>query len=726
MRYFQVFNQAFKYFIRQPMLVVTFVAVAFIPILYSGFLIKGAWDPYGQLSGLPVAIVNMDEGASFQGETLNAGQDFVDELRGNNSFHWQFVNEEEAEVGMRGNRYYAAITIPANFSREVASLANDNPVQAEIIFESNSYYNFVAGQISENATKELKEKLSHNLTEAYSRSIYSQFETLSSGLSSAGDGAKKLNEGAASLNDGIVKVAGGISDLANGTAQLNAKVGLLREGSSKVHAGASQLNAGMTEWSAGARQLFDAGKKLQQGAEQAAQGSTGLYNGIKSSKEGADRLTAALKDASSGTKKLGSGLENSISSLSELADGSSRLAAGLQKVIDDHPEWAADTQLSNLLAASQDVSKGTRALLSGQNELLSGSKAVVTGQQQALAGSQAISDAQTRLLQGATDLQGGQKRLFDGLRTYNANFSKIVNGSDKLAQGAGQVGSGAEQLKTGMSQLTNGIGKVADGAAQLKTGSAPLATGAAELAEGARQLDVKLNEAAEKTSTIQANDKMIQMLAQPVTIKSNNERKVSLYGNGIAPYFISMALFAGALVFTTIISGRTTVVEDASGVPLFIAKTLTFGLISIAQSLILVTILVFILGLEVQNVPLFYLYTALVGLTFMLIVQAIVTWLDLPGRFVVLLIMIFQLASSAGTFPLELLPGWAKAMNPWLPMTYSIRGFRDVISSGDYDNLRIQCAYLALYLIVFLTLTFVYFMIKKKKTTDEQLMPVKL
>jgi putative membrane protein len=59
-------------------------------------------------------------------------------------------------------------------------------------------------------------------------------------------------------------------------------------------------------------------------------------------------------------------------------------------------------------------------------------------------------------------------------------------------------------------------------------------------------------------------------------------------------------------------------------------------------------------------------------------------------------------------------------------MTYSIRGFRDVISSGDYDNLRIQCAYLALYLVVFLSLTFVYFMIKKKNTTDEQLMPVKL
>jgi len=200
-----------------------------------------------------------------------------------------------------------------------------------------------------------------------------------------------------------------------------------------------------------------------------------------------------------------------------------------------------------------------------------------------------------------------------------------------------------------------------------------------------------------------------------------------LYGNGIAPYFISMALFAGALVFTTIISARTTVVDNARGFPLFISKTITFGLISLAQSLIAVTVLVYVLGLKVQSIPLFYAYTVIVGFTFMFIVQAMVTWLDLPGRFVVLLLMIFQLASSAGTFPLELLPGWAKAMNPWLPMTYSIRGFRDVINSGDYDEMWNQASYLAIYMIVFLLLTFLYFTIRKKekKQSDEQLLPVK-
>ncbi|WP_182301259.1 YhgE/Pip domain-containing protein [Cohnella cholangitidis] len=632
MRPFQVFKQAFGHFIQQPMLMVTFVAVAFIPILYSGFLIKGTWDPYGQLSNLPVAIVNLDQGGTFEGKTMTVGQDFVDELKENHSFDWHFISEHEAFVGMKGNQYYAAITIPARFSEEVASLSSDNPRQAEIIFESNSYYNFVAGQISENATKELKEKLSHNLTEAYSRSIYSQFETLSSGLGDASEGAAQLNTGAVQVRDGITKASGSLAELASGGAQLNSKIGLLVDGASRVRDGASKVASGAADLTAGARKLSDAGLKLREGATQAEQAPSALRSGIQASKDGADELTASLQSAASGANQLETGLESSIASIEQLAAGSSQLSSGLKKLMDDNAELASNAQLKQLLTASQELSSGTKALLSGQKKLASGSRSVAAGQQKLLAGSQTLSAGQNRLLQGVTDLVSGQKQLSDGLKQFNASFAQLVSGSGQLAQGASQVSDGAGQLHSGLSRLGGGIGKVADGASRLNSGVAPLVDGSVKLAEGSLELSSKLNEAAQKTSAIQANDRMIEMLAQPVTIRTNDERRVMLYGNGIAPYFISMALFAGALVFTTIISARTTVVDNAKGFPLFISKTLTFGLISLAQSLIAVTVLVYVLGLKVQSIPLFYAYTVIVGFTFMFIVQAMVTWLDLPGR----------------------------------------------------------------------------------------------
>ncbi|RKP58056.1 YhgE/Pip domain-containing protein [Cohnella endophytica] len=726
MKSLRIFKQSFANFIRRPMMVLSFVAVAFVPILYCGFLIRGTWNPYGQLNELPVAIVNLDKGTISQGKTMNVGQDFIQELKNNASFDWNFVSESEAEQGMKGNHYYASITIPPNFSEKVASLSSDRPQQAEMEFESNSYYNFVAGQISENATKELRERLSHNLTEAYSRSIYAQFESLSGGLSAASEGATQLHTGAIRLDDGLKQLAMNMSVLAAGTGQLNSKTGSLVNGADKLSDGASQLGSGASELAAGARKLSDAGNKLEIGASTAERGAAALKKGIESAKDGADRMTSGIQSAATGSKQLKEGLSASISGIEALTDGSGKVAKGLQQAMDANKELADNPQLKELLAASQAVSTSANDLLAAQKKLLAGSQGLDAGQQNLMDGSRNLSGAHAQLLQGATELQAGQKQLSDGIKTYNANFSSLVTGSDKLAQGGKQVNSGAKQLSGGLRQMADGIASASSGAAKLDSGAKQLSEGAVQLANGSGELDDKLGEAASSTSKLQANDEMIKMLAQPVAIKTIDERKVTIYGFGIAPYFISMALFAGALVFTTIVSARQSLVEGAGGFPLFFTKMLTFGLLSLAQSLIVVIILVYALGVKVQSVPLFFIYTAIVGLTFMFVVQAIVTWLDLPGRFVVLLLMIFQLTSSAGTFPLELLPGWAKAMNPLFPMTYSIRGFRDVISSGDFGHMWLQAARLGAYLIVFLLLTLVYFLSKGKKTDEEQLMPVKV
>ncbi|BBH21998.1 phage infection protein [Paenibacillus baekrokdamisoli] len=723
---FHVFARDFRYFIKQPMLIVTFIAVAFIPILYSGFLIKGAWDPYGKLKELPVAVVNLDQGANFQGKYMTVGNEFVDELKKNRSFDWRFVSDQEARQGMKKNHYYATITIPAGFSADAASLTSNNPKQAEIIYESNSYYNFVAGQISENATKELRNKLSKNLTEAYSRSIFSQFETISSGFQTAAEGAVKLNEGASQLNAGMTKLKTSTAQLASGADKLGSGAQQLQTGAVKLRNGASQVSTGAADLASGAGQLAAAGTKLQQGAAKTVEGSSAFISGIKASKVGADQLTAGIESSASGSKQLAAGLSASADASKELSDGSEQVAASLKQLMSANSDLAGNADLQKILAASETVAHGAKALHTGQNQLLSGSQTLDQGQQKLLSGSKQLSSVQQQLLQGAISLQEGQQQLNSGLKQFNSKFTSLVSGSSKLQQGAGALGQGADQLVSGLGTLVDGISKVASGAKQLDSGAAQLSVGAVKLVDGSSELATKLKEAAKKTSDIKADDKMIQMLAQPVAIKANDDRKVTLYANGIAPYFLSMSLFAGGLIFTTMFSARSTTVEGATGIGLFISKMLIFGIMSLIQSLIVSTAIVFILGLKVQSIPLFYLYTTLVGFTFMFVIQAFVTWLDQPGRFVVLLLMIFQLASSAGTFPLELLPNWAKAMNPWLPMTYSIRGYRDVISSGDYTNMWHQLTYLVIYIVIFVILTFTYFLIRRKGTTDEQLMPVKI
>jgi putative membrane protein len=726
MKPFHVFFRDFRFFIKQPMLIITFIAVAFIPSLYSGFLIKGTWDPYGQLQDLPIAVVNLDRGADFQGEMRVVGNEFVQTLKKDQTFAWQFVNDQDAKQGMENNRYYATITIPPEFSKDAASLAGDHPKQAEIIYESNSYYNFVAGQISESATKELRNKLSKSLSEAYSRSLFSQFETISTGFSTASVGASQLHNGTSDLRIGLTKVNKNLIQLAKGADKLSDGVTPLQSGVTKLRNGISQVKKGASDLSNGANQLATAAGLLQQGAEKTVDGSSRLKNGIQSSKSGADKLVMGLESTNSGAKQLEGGLTAAVSASRDLSDGSARVAAGLEQVMKANPTLSADPEMQKLLAASKAVSNGANQLATGQKQLLAGSQVLSQGQQQLLEGSRELSQGQGKLLNGVTELHAGQVHLSEGLKQYNSKYAQFASGVSKLDQGTVQLSLGAEQLESGIDQLGSGIRKVASGANQLEAGTSQLNSGATKLEDGSGQLEKKLTDAANETSAIKANDQMIEMLTEPVTIKANDDRKVKLYANGIAPYFLSIALFAGSLVFTTIFSARNSTGEVTSFIQLFISKILTFGLVSLAQTLLVSTIIVFGLGLKVQSIPVFYLFTMLVGLTFMFVIQAFVTWLDQPGRFLVLVLMILQLSSSAGTFPLELLPNWAQVWNPLLPMTYSILGYREVISSGDFRDLLVQAAHLALYNVIFIPLTFAYFWRNKKGTSEEQLMPMKI
>ncbi|MDR6554429.1 YhgE/Pip domain-containing protein [Paenibacillus qinlingensis] len=723
---FQVFAGEFRRFIKNPMMIITFIAVALVPILYSGFLLKGTWDPYGQLEKLPIAVVNMDQGADFEGESRNVGNEFIDELKKNSSFAWGFMSAEEAALGMRNNHYYATITVPPSFSTDAASITSSTPKQAEIIFESNSYYNFVAGQIGESATKELKNKLSHTLTEAYSTSILSEFETISNGLSEAGKGASDLQAGAQTLSDGIHQVKSNLVILADGTKQLDDSAGLLQKGAASLSSGASEVSKGAASLASGANQLQDAGAQLEQGAQKAAAGTSSLVTGLQASQTGAEQLASGLAASAKGSTQVVDGLTSAVSASNKLEDGSAQVATGLEAFVAAHPDLASNATMTKLIAASKEVAEGNKKLHDAESKLLTGSQSVASGTEKLVTGAEKLRDSQKQLVAGATQLQTGGQQLADGLHAFNANLPQLAAGATKLQSGAAQVSTGAGDLASGMTQMTAGIHKVASGAAQLNEGATALDTGAAKLVDGSGQLASKLNDAAAQTAAVKADDNTIKMLAEPVKITANDDRKVSIYANGIAPYFISMALFAGSLVFTTIYAARSTFTTGAHGFRLLVSKLLTFSLMSIFQALIATTVLTYVLDLKVQSIPLFYVFTFVVGLTFMLIIQMLVTWLDQPGRFVVLLLMILQLASSAGTYPLELLPDWAQALHPWLPMTYAIQGFRYVISSGQYAEMWHQVGYLSIYLVAALILTSVYFLTRKKQDShdEEQLMPV--
>lgn len=694
---------------KKPKVFIPIIVVMFIPVLYSGMFLAAFWDPYGKMDEIPVAVVNQDTGAEYEGKSLQVGKDLVEELRKSNDFAWKFVSREEAEKGMASNEYYMTIVIPDNFSAQATTLMDENPQPAELIYEPNEGYNFLAAQIGGTAVKEIKSKVSAKVTEAYTETLFDQVEKISGGLGDAGSGASTLNEGAVKLDEGTQKLKDNLAKLVDGTSKLQNGITPLQQGASSLSKGAGDLQTGASTLASGLSQLTAAEQQLESGAVKAHQGGVQLQTGLEASLEGAGKLKAGLTSSEQGSAKLVAGLEASVAGSTKVTEGAKGVAQGLEQLAKASPELAENPAVQQLIAASKAVAQGSEQVQQGQVQLLQGSKDLHGAQQQLLQGSEQLEQGQQQLVQGASQLTAGQEQLADGLKLFGSKLSEAATGGSQLAQGAGKLSDGAKQIEGGMGQLSGGVTTLANGSKQLDEGAGELKNGMDQLTEGSGELATKLNEAAEQTSGVKKTDELVSMYAEPIEVSEQKLSEVPNYGTGFAPYFLSLGLFVGALISTLVVPLRGSSVEDATGWNRFVSRAMAFTGMSLLQSLLASVLVLYGLGLEVKSVPLFYLFTFVTSLCFMYIIQALVTWLENPGRFLAILMLIFQLTTSAGTFPLELIPEWMKAFNPILPMTYSVSGYKAIISTGDFGHAWSQFGVLAGFGIVFLALTLLYF-----------------
>ena len=149
-------------------------AIILIPSIYTTIFLGSMWDPYGKVDHLPVAIVNNDEAAEYNGKTLNIGEELVDSLKENNSLKFTFTNQESADEGLENGTYYMVISIPANFSQNATTLLSDNPEKMVLDYKTNPGASYIASKLSESALISIQNSISETVTKTYSEVIFEQ------------------------------------------------------------------------------------------------------------------------------------------------------------------------------------------------------------------------------------------------------------------------------------------------------------------------------------------------------------------------------------------------------------------------------------------------------------------------------------------------------------------------------------------------------------------------
>ncbi|NNU89625.1 YhgE/Pip domain-containing protein [Anoxybacillus sp. CHMUD] len=635
------------------------IAVLFIPLLYSGMFLWAFWDPYDHLDDLPVAVVNNDKGATFEGEELHIGDDLVDKLKEKKQFDWHFVSQSEGEKGLKEQRYYMLIEIPEDFSKNATTLQDDHPKKLQLIYKPNEGFNFLSAQIGGTAVERIKTEVAKTLTETYAENMFENVKTLADGLTKASDGANKLHDGLVEAKDGT-----------------------------------NRLYDGMTR-------IVDGQKQLLEGTKQAEEGTSELVSGARDLLEGMKALDARMPLLLQGSEQLSGGTEQLVTSLAEWQQGATQVQTGATQVTSGLEQLVS--QLNTLVAqASDPVQKAVYEQLKQHVEQLSlGSKQVETGVVQLNDGAKALQVGATSLSEGAKQLHEGHVALDSGVNELLAGQQQLVGGMNQLQDGAHRLADGAQQLANGMNELTNGTETLQAGMNQLVDGSGELAD--------------KLKEGAEKASNVKANEDVYNMFAEPVKVKDKKINEVPNYGTGFTPYFLSLGLFVGALLLSIVFPLREPAGVPRSPFQWFFAK---FGVligVGVLQALLADSVLLFGLDLQVKSVPLFLLFSVVTSITFLSVIQFLVTVFGDPGRFIGIVILILQLTTSAGTFPLELIPRALQHFNAWLPMTYSVFGFKAVISSGDFAFMWENVGKLLMFIVVMMAGTMTYFTIQHRR-----------
>lgn len=725
----KLFTQELLAIFRNKKLLIPIIAVLFIPVLYSGMFLWAFWDPYEHLSDLPVAVANSDAGSTIDGKKLELGNDLVDKLKENQDFGFEFVSEEEGEKGLEQQKYYMLIKIPKDFSENATTLMDEHPEKLELVYMPNESFNFLSAQIGGTAAEKIKASVSEKVSETYAETMFDNIGELADGLGQASDGAADLNDGAVKLKDGSQKLYDNLSvlasksiefnqgmnsadsgakELANGAGKLAGGLGQLEEGETKLENASGQLLTGQKDLQAGASEvkagLEQANSKIPaliEGTKQIEQGSESLGQNLTAWKSGADNAAGGAAQLHAGIQELQKQMEAMAPLLSAYPDKQKELAAALAKL------EAGSAGLEN---GTAQLSDSAGKLAAGSGELSAGLNKVIAGQGELQQGISKLAAGSGQVEGGAAKLAAGQEEFHSGLQQFGDKLSEAKAGSVELANGSSKLVGGMDQLAAGAGAMTDGADKLASGAGELSEGNSKVAAGTSELAE-------KLKDGAEEAK-VNPNQETYNMLAAPVKLANESFSSVPNYGTGFAPYFLSLGLFVGALLLSIVFPLREPAGVPSSGASWFFSKFSILAGIGILQALAADAILLMGLGLDVQSVPLFVVFSIITSLTFIALIQFLVTLLGDPGRFVAIVILILQLTTSAGTFPLELIPGFLQKFNAYLPMTYSVQGFKAVISSGDFSFMWQNAGILAGFILFLAAGTAIYFhwMFKRKFT----------
>lgn len=645
------------------------IAIVILPSLYAWLNIYSNWDPYGNTGGISIAVASLDEDYTTpEGETVNKGRDVLDDLRESTSINWVVVDtQDEAVEGVRAGDYYAAVVIGEDFTYNMYNMLTQWTGKPTITYYENDKKNAVATKITDTAASNLKQSITENYLEVLIGNIFREASDLSQALTaddpvgSAQGLLTQANTLLLSLNQTLQAYAnagaGGGMDSA-----LSQEVSDLVSSMNSHTPSTGDLTATVSQIS---REIYAALQKADSALQQTYQALETAVNG--GNNEAA--LAAADRALSAAAQELGKAGQ-AVSDWGHRFDGQTGSAAqAAQK---------AAQELSERLFGLQAQLNSLPGLVESKDDALAAVKSCVDAVD-ALTNrvGDLLTPSQSDLAQDIKDVAGQAEGMLDGLKGTAADVRTL------LSQAQGLQGSLDSVLADGQAAISDASAKLTELIENL------------DLSGTQTQLSTLVDILGGDPAVYgQYFSELVQTSVEPVYPIAN-------YGSAMAPFYSVLAIWVGGVILVALmkVHAKPDGLLDPKPWHLYFGRYLTFLLFNELQAAVIVTGDLFILGVQCENIGMFYLTGALTSFVFSLLIYSLAISFGDVGKAVVVVVMVLQIAGSSGTFPIELLPQVYRKIYHFFPFPYAIDAVRECLC-GMYGNTwLVQIGYLMLFAV---------------------------
>lgn len=661
----EIFKNDIREIFRKTRTWIVIIGLILLPSMYAWPNILSAWDPYGHTNNIKVAVVTEDNGAEVSGQKVNLGENLVEGLKNNKNLDWQFVkNKQEAEDGVKIGDYYASIVIPKNFSEDLTSVSRGVPKKATIEYTVNEKINAISPKITNSGASAIANNISKSFVEIANGVIFEKLHEAGIKFEQNLPSIEKMKEEIFKLNDNFSNYENVVSELIGKTEQ-----------------GQKILNT------------------IQQTLPDIDRFAT---NSIML----ADKADITINNIQSFNEKLLPLISNHLKVVEDVSGEANSLAEKIQSKPDNVEETKEKLKLLNTrLEAGEERLRVVKNIfeylneLSGENILQNQLNKINTLENDLTKVKEVNNKIYTNI-DNYDEIADDIKKDFvvrtKRINEISTNIDNRLN--DDIAPLVAKVLTKADININEISKLIIGAqnelpeveAKILSTEVKIQRAHAKLITIQKELPEAKEKIK-KLTEEIKKAEAGTNTNMLFNLLkvdykqqaeffANPVQLSENKLYHIKNYGSAMTPFYTVLSIWVGALLMSSLL---TTKVEDEEGkykpCEKYFGRWILFLVISLFQTLVITLGDMYILGTQAVSPYRFVFYGLLISALFSSIIYTIVHLLGNVGKAICIILLVLQLGSSGGTFPIQMTSSFFQALYPKVPFTYSIGLLREAV-----------------------------------------------